>query len=138
MGIRFTHPARHILWSPFECSPGDCGLVSQADTHLPALFIEVRRIWAERQAAASELELPQQNGMGDSAKQTRVVRVGPAFPAEPRTFFGRHRDLTPIPESLPSLGTKGTGPPRSALHPRCLAFAEQRRSPCSVPIPSWR
>jgi hypothetical protein len=33
-GYPFHSPGRYILWFPFELSPGDCGLVSEADTHL--------------------------------------------------------------------------------------------------------
>jgi hypothetical protein len=33
-GYPFHSPGRYILWFLFELSPGDCGLVSQADTHL--------------------------------------------------------------------------------------------------------
>ena len=48
MGIRFTHPANHILWFPFAVSPGDCALVSQADAHLAEFCNSEERILFRR------------------------------------------------------------------------------------------
>lgn len=38
-GYPFDSPGRHILWLPFEFSPGDCGVASQADTHFIGIIV---------------------------------------------------------------------------------------------------
>jgi hypothetical protein len=140
IGDTLVASQRRVVGASMDGLHIDCRqFVNSFTIHLAFLHYLSRCVGFEQNGRRRFLNWSRRNrtGTGDSAKQTRAVRDGAALQAEPHTFFGQHRDQIPIHESLQSLGTKGTGPPRSGPHPRCLAFVQQRRSPCFGLIPPW-